>query len=66
MLSIPGKPGWTCEGFSRREFLRVGGAGLFGLSLGDVFRLQALAGTARLELVYGLLFSAGLIVGRWI
>jgi 1,4-dihydroxy-2-naphthoate octaprenyltransferase len=27
---------------------------------------QALAGTARLELVYGLLFSAGLIVGRWI
>ncbi len=26
---------------------------------------QALAGTARLELVYGLLFSAGLIMGRW-
>jgi hypothetical protein len=46
MLSIPGRPGWTCEGLSRREFLRVGGAGLFGLSLGDVFRLQARAGTA--------------------
>lgn len=41
MLSIPGQPGSTCDGFSRREFLRVGGAGLFGLSLGDVFRLQA-------------------------
>ena len=41
MLSIPGKSGSTCDGFSRREFLRVGGAGLFGLSLGDVFRLQA-------------------------
>lgn len=41
MLSIPGTPGSTCDGWSRREFLRVGGAGLFGLSLGDILRLQA-------------------------
>src|SRR5687768_17093992 len=41
MLSIPGNPGSTCDGFSRREFLRVGGAGLFGLTLGDILRLQA-------------------------
>ena len=41
MLSIPGKSGSTCDGFSRREFIRVGGAGLMGLSLGDVLRLQA-------------------------
>jgi hypothetical protein len=41
MLSIPGRPGSTCDGFSRREFIRVGGLGLFGLSLGDVLRLQA-------------------------
>lgn len=41
MLSIPGRSGSTCDGFSRREFLRVGGAGLFGLSLGDILRLQA-------------------------
>lgn len=41
MLSIPGISGSTCDGFSRREFLRVGGAGLFGLSLGDILRLQA-------------------------
>jgi hypothetical protein len=41
MLSIPGKSGSTCDGFSRREFMRVGGAGILGLSLGDVFRLQA-------------------------
>lgn len=27
---------------------------------------QALAGTARLELVYGLLFSTGLLIGRWL
>ena len=43
MISIPGKPGSTCDGFSRREFLRVGGAGVMGLSLADVLRLQAMA-----------------------
>lgn len=43
MLSIPGVPGSTCDGFSRREFIRVGGAGLLGLSLGDILGLQALA-----------------------
>src|SRR6266700_620602 len=41
MLSIPGKPGSTCDGFSRRELLRVGGAGLFGLSLAQVLQLQS-------------------------
>ncbi len=44
MLSIPGRSGWTCDGFSRREFMRVGGAGLFGLSLPELLRLQAAAG----------------------
>src|SRR5437763_14854087 len=41
MISIPGKPGSTCDGFSRREFLRVGGAGMLGISLADILRLQA-------------------------
>src|SRR5438105_5344651 len=41
MLSIPGQPGSTCDGFSRRELLRVGGAGLFGLSLAQILQLQA-------------------------
>jgi hypothetical protein len=27
MISIPGQYGATCDGFCRREFLRVGGAG---------------------------------------
>src|SRR2546423_1592139 len=44
MLSIPGNPGSTCDGWSRREFIRVGGAGLFGVGLGDILKLQALAG----------------------
>ncbi|HYG77982.1 MAG TPA: DUF1501 domain-containing protein [Planctomycetota bacterium] len=48
MLSIPGKPGATCDGkggihWQRREFLRVGGAGLFGISLSQVLALQAKA-----------------------
>lgn len=43
MLSIPGVSGSTCDGFSRREFMRVGGAGLFGLSLGQFLQLQAAA-----------------------
>jgi uncharacterized protein (DUF1501 family) len=48
MLSIPGRPGRTCDGFSRRELLRVGGAGLIGLSLPDFLRMQATAAPAKL------------------
>src|SRR5947208_9091626 len=46
MLSIPGKSGSTCDGFSRREFLRVGGVGILGFSLADVLQLQAQAASA--------------------
>ncbi|MDD9972736.1 MAG: DUF1501 domain-containing protein, partial [Candidatus Poribacteria bacterium] len=34
-----------CEGFYRRDFLKAGALGLFGLSLTDLFRLKAQAGT---------------------
>ena len=43
MLSIPGRPGATCDGISRRELLRVGGAGLLGVSLANILQLEALA-----------------------
>src|SRR5260370_37914986 len=46
MLSIAGRPGATCDGVSRREMLRVGGAGLLGVSLG-----QLLASEARAEAI---------------
>jgi hypothetical protein len=47
MLSIPGQPGATCDGVSRRELIRVGGAGLLGISLANLLQLEALgAGTA--------------------
>ncbi|HWN94392.1 MAG TPA: DUF1501 domain-containing protein, partial [Methylomirabilota bacterium] len=44
MISIPGQPGSTCDGFSRREFLRIGGMSMAGITLGDILRLQAQAG----------------------
>ena len=50
MISIPGLSGSTCDGFSRREFLRVGGMGMVGLGLADVLRLQANASTAPADL----------------
>jgi hypothetical protein len=41
MLVIPGRSGKdTCDGISRRELLRVGGLGMLGINLADVFRLQ--------------------------
>jgi hypothetical protein len=43
MISIPGKSGSTCDGFSRREFLRIGGMGMAGISLADILRLQSAA-----------------------
>src|SRR5687768_18311768 len=46
MLSIPGQPGATCDGVSRRELLRVGGAGLLGLSLANLLQLEALGAGA--------------------
>lgn len=46
MLSIPGRQGATCDGISRRELLRVGGAGLLGLNLGMILQGQAHAAQA--------------------
>jgi Protein of unknown function (DUF1501) len=45
MLVIPGQPGKdTCDGtVSRRELLRVGGCGLFGLTLADILSHEARA-----------------------
>ena len=35
MLSIPGRAARLCDGPSRREMLRIGGAGLLGLGAGS-------------------------------
>src|SRR5262245_13256309 len=51
MLIIPGRRGNdTCDprlNLSRRDLLRVGGAGMLGLSLGGLFQLQARAAEAK-------------------
>jgi hypothetical protein len=42
MLVIPGQYGKdTCDGFSRRELLRVGGSALLGLSLPSMLKTTA-------------------------
>ncbi len=43
MLSIDGPVGRTCQGLSRRELLRAGGLGLFGLTLPGLLSGQAQA-----------------------
>ena len=45
MFSFSGEPGRLCDGVSRREFLRVGGAAMLGLSLPKILALQANADT---------------------
>ena len=40
MLVIPGSPAHTCDGVSRRDFMRVGSLGLFGVSLSSVLSLE--------------------------
>src|SRR5579883_2655170 len=43
MLTIPGRPVRTCEGYSRRELMRIGGAGLIGLNLPEFLAWKASA-----------------------
>src|SRR5437588_9539849 len=43
MLSIPGRSGATCDGVSRRELLRVGGAGLLGVTLSRLLAIESVA-----------------------
>src|ERR1041385_47304 len=41
MLSIPGNRVIDCDGVTRREFMRIGGAGMLGLSLAEFLGLEA-------------------------
>lgn len=43
MLTIPGRNGRTCEGLSRRDLIRVGGASLLGLNLPQFLQWKAQA-----------------------
>ncbi|MCS7166779.1 MAG: DUF1501 domain-containing protein [Gemmatales bacterium] len=43
MLVIPGPVAGTCDGMTRRDWLRIGGLSLAGISLADVLRSEAQA-----------------------
>ncbi|HEX3149289.1 MAG TPA: DUF1501 domain-containing protein [Gemmataceae bacterium] len=43
MLTIRGSGHRFCDGVTRRQFLRVGGLGLAGLTLADLYRIEARA-----------------------
>lgn len=43
MLRVLGSPTKLCDGLTRREMLRIGGLGAFGVGMADVLRLQAQA-----------------------
>src|SRR5262245_29547518 len=45
MLRILGSATKLCDGLTRREALRIGGLGAFGLGLADALRLQSAAGS---------------------
>src|SRR4051812_29527309 len=47
MLSIQSSGARLCDGLTRREMLRVGGLGAFGLSLPALLRERAAAGSAK-------------------
>ena len=49
MLTIPGRKGCLCDGPTRRELLRVGSVGLFGLNLANFFQWQKAQAAPRLE-----------------
>src|SRR6185295_15197622 len=49
MLTIPGRPVRTCEGFSRRELMRIGGAALLGLNLPEFFSWKASAAASKID-----------------
>ena len=46
MLSLLGQARGFCDGVSRRDFLRVGALGMGGLTLADLLRLEAQAGSS--------------------
>ena len=46
MFTLEGRRHRLCDGIDRREFLRVGGLGVAGLTLADLLRNQALGGTS--------------------
>ena len=59
MLSLLGRPSRMCDGVSRREFLRIGGLALGGMSMTDIFRAEAQAGRTASKKAIIMIFLSG-------
>jgi hypothetical protein len=60
MLTIPGNPnGRFCDGFTRRDFLRIGGLAMGGLSLPQILRAEAQSGVRRSPKAVIMIYMAG-------
>ena len=60
MLTIAGRArSGYCDGVTRRDFLKIGGLGLGGLSLSQLLRAEAQAGIARSHKAVIMIFLAG-------
>src|SRR4051794_33113416 len=68
MITLWGQRHRLCDGMGRRQFLRVGGLGLAGLTLADLFRRDAQADTAahrRKSLIYVVLSGGVSHLDSW-
>src|SRR5581483_11844180 len=59
MLSIHGRPRRFCDQASRRDFLKIGGLALGGLSLPQILRAEAEAGVTRSHKAVIMIFLSG-------
>ena len=60
MLTVAGRArGGYCDGVSRRDFLRIGGLGLGGITLPQLLRTEAYAGVGRSHKAVIMVFLAG-------
>src|SRR5687767_14177140 len=59
MLSLLGRPAQLCDGVSRREFLRIGGLALGGMSMADILRAEALSGQHASKKAVIMIFLSG-------
>ena len=60
MLTIQGQPrGRFCDGFSRRDFIRIGGLAMGGLGLPQLLRAEALSGIRKSPKAVIMIYMAG-------
>ncbi len=60
MLTIQGQPsGRFCDGFSRRDFIRIGGLAMGGLGLPQLLRAEAVSGVRKSPKAVIMIYMAG-------